>query len=341
MSASQPAGPAFVRQAPMQAPTMLAPPQQLPQQPPMQGPPMQAAPMQPQAPIIAIPRPQPPPYLASHTASRLGRPVEPWKDSLRQVMFLWGVLLLIVFVTPLATSDLKFHWHQIIDGAGTAKLPSLVIAAIGLLSAIVAPIPMPPAARGIIAAIFGLAGIVVPLALVALPPWQMLVTMGALLVLVPSLLLRSEYRDALLPRLLITLGALAFLMLFLLPERGTIPLVGLFKSLVDAPAAEKVVPGLVLGQLAVVLMSLLLGWLPSPATGGAKVWAWLLILWSLVAHLVTFFAGGHLLDHLKAAPNEVLVGWISDGGAGTLALGAAYLVLFGYGLASVIGKQLE
>jgi hypothetical protein len=304
---------------------------------------MQAAPMQPQAPIMAIPRPQPPPYLASHTASRLGRPIEPWKDSLRQVMFLWGVLLLIVFVIPLQTSELRFHWHQIIDSAGTAKLPSLLIAAIGLLSALVAPIPIQPAARGVIAAIFGLAGIVVPIALVGLPSWQMLVTMGAILVLVPSLLLRSEYRDALLPRLLVTVSALAYLMLFLVPDRGTIPLVGLFKMLGDVPGAQKFVPALVLGELAVVLMSLLLAWLPSPATGGAKVWAWILILWSLIAHLVSFLIGADLFDKIRAAPNDVLVGWITSGGSGpaAMAIGAAYLVLFGYGLASVIGKQLE
>jgi hypothetical protein len=348
--ASQPSTPAFARpqQPPMQA-TLLAPPPHQPMQPqpmmqtpmPMQAPPMQNAPMLPQAPIMAIPRPQPPPYLASHTASRLGRPVEPWRDSLRQVMFLWGVLLLIVFVTPLATApEMSFYWTLILHGEGTARLPPLLIISIGVLSAIVAPIPMQPAARGLIAALFGLAGIIVPIALVGVPPWQIVVSMAATLLLVPGLLLRSEYRDALLPRLLVTLGALAFLLLFLLPDHGTIPLVGLFKLAVDLPGARKLGPALVIAEVLVILLSLL-AWLPSPTTGGAKLWAWLLILWSLIAHAAQLIVGGGVIDKIKGTPNDALVAWIAGGGAGGVALGAAYLVLFGYGLASVLGKQLE
>lgn len=352
----QPAVPAFVRQ-PAQAATVFAPqPAATPPQPanlqpmmpqpmmpqPVQAPPMQQAPMQPATPpAMPIPRSQPPPYLASSTASRVGRPIEPWRDSLRQLMFLWGVALLAVFATPLATSPMMFSWDLIIDGEGTAKLPPLLLGAIGLLSAVVAAIPMQPAARGAIAAVLGLAGIIVPVALVGLPPWQQLLPAGAVLLLVPSLLVRAEYRDALLPRLLITIGVLASLVLYLLPTGDTIPLVGLFKLLVDAPGAQKVVPVLALAEFAIVLMALL-AWLPSPTTGGAKLWAWLLILWALVSHVALLAVAGGALDKIQGAPNAALVAWIAGTSSPAgLAIGAAYLVLIGYGVASVVGKQLE
>jgi hypothetical protein len=77
-------------------------------------------------------------------------------------------------------------------------------------------------------------------------------------------------------------------------------------------------------------------------TGGATVWAWLLILWALFTHVTLMLLAGNLVDTVKAAPNTAIVSWIA-GGASTsgVGLGSAYLVLVGFGLASVIGKQLE
>jgi hypothetical protein len=312
---------------PQMAATLVPPPPQQQVQPPR---------------VMPIPAAQPPPYLASHTASRIGRPIEPWKDSLRLMMFCWGVALLAVFATPLGTSPgMTFNWNQILDGAGTARLPPLMFAAVGLLSVIVAGIPMQPAARGLIAAVLGLAGIVVPIALVGVPAWQILISMIGTLVLVPSLLVRSEYRNAAVPRILVTLGALGILLPYLLPHDGAIPLVSLFKQLIDLPGSQKVLPALALGQITIVVMSLL-AWLPSPVTGGAMLWAWLLILWGLVIHMTMLVLAGNLAATVKAAPNEAIVSWIAGGASASgLALGAAYLVLVGYGLASVIGKQLE
>src|SRR5262249_12414173 len=158
-----PAGQGYARHPPTPMSPMA--PTLMPQQP-MQQQAMQAAPspapvlMQPQMPFsppmppsqpyaIPIPAAQPPPYLASQTASRAARPIEPWKDSLRLMMFLWGVALLAAFATPLATKpELAFNWTLVLHGEGTAKLPPLMLAAVGLLSVIVAGIPMQPAARG-------------------------------------------------------------------------------------------------------------------------------------------------------------------------------------------------
>ena len=41
-----------------------------------------------------------------------------------------------------------------------------------------------------------------------MPPWQTLVPMVGMLLLIPGLLVRSEYRDALLPRILVTIGVI-------------------------------------------------------------------------------------------------------------------------------------
>jgi hypothetical protein len=292
-------------------------------------------------PIMAIPAAQPPPYLASQTASRLIRPIEPWRDGLRAWMFLAGLGLLAAFATPLASSPARFNWTAILDGQGAARLPPLVLAAVGLLSIVFAIVPMPVAPRGLIATLLGVAGIGVPIAIAGLPPWLVLVPLGGMLVLVPGLLARDEYRDALIPRLVVTLGAGGVLLPFLLPQNDAIPLVSVFKHLIDLPGAQKVEPALTLGMITIVVMSLL-AWLPAPVTGGAKVWAWLLILWALIAHVILLvvhgvIAGG-LGGALTSAPNATLLGWVASGG-GTI--GSAYLVIIGYGLASVIGKQLE
>jgi hypothetical protein len=312
-------------------PTLVPPPPQPQPQPQLQSPPR-----------MPIPASQPPPYLASHTASRIGRPVDPWKDSLRLMMFFWGVALLAVFATPLRTTGgLVFNWNLILDGAGTARLPPLMFAAIGLLSVIVSGIPMQPAARGVIAAVLGLAGVVVPVALVGVPPWQSLVSMIGMLLLVPSLLVRSEYRGATVPRVLVTLGAIAILLPYLVPQNGAIPLVSLFKGLMDLPGSQKALPALALGLVTIVVMSLL-AWLPAPVTGGATLWAWLLILWALILHATVLLLAGNIGDTITGTPNAAIVSWIAGGTAPSgLALGSAYLVLVGYGLASVIGKQLE
>ena len=326
-------GPAYgarpVPPAAMQ-PTLVPPPAQQPTQ-------MAPAPTPAQPPIMRIPVPMPQAYIASD--ANVSRPLEPWRDSLRLMMLVWGVALLVAFATPLATKPaLVFSWNLVIDGAGTARLPPLMIAAVGLLSVIVAAIPMQSAARGLIATVLGLAGIAVPIALVGAPPWQALCSMIGALVLVPALLVREEYRYAALPRLLVTIGAVGILLPFLLPQGGAIPLVAVFKGLFDRPGLEKVQPALALALIVIVVMSLL-AWLPAPVSGGAKVWAWLVILWALIVHVTLLIVAGNLGDVVKASPNGALVPWITGGAA--FSLGSAYLALVGYGLATVVGKQLE
>ncbi|MBA3395607.1 MAG: hypothetical protein H0T89_23390 [Deltaproteobacteria bacterium] len=312
---------------------------------PLSAPMPQPAPIMP---VSAIPSASPP-YLASQTAARAGRPLEPWKDALRVLMFVWGGLLLAAFATPLSIDPLIFNWNIIADAEGTAKLPPLIMAAVGLLALVIAGIPMSPVPRGIMAALLGLAGILVPVLLGGVPPWQLLVPMVGMIVLIPNLLVRNEYRDAALPRILITVGVIAALVPYVIPQRGSMPLVELFKLAIEAPGAFKVIVLLQIALIVVLVLSLL-AWLPSPSSAGAKVFAWLLILWPVITHVVVLVLSGNLVDGFKASPYAAGMSWVAgaggmpggDGGISmSIGIGVAYAVLVGYGLATVIAKKLE
>lgn len=315
----------FGRAAPMQ-PTMVPQPLQ-----PVPLPVAQPAPQMPQP--MAIPAAMGHAYQTSPTATNVRRPIDPWRDSLRAMMFIWGFLLIAAFATPVALKpELAFLWTGLLDNLGTAQLPKLTIAAVGVLALVLAFVPMPTSARGVLATVLGLAGLAVPIALVGVPPWQVIVPLVGAMLLLPGLIIRSEYLAAILPRLLVTLGVAGVLINYLLPQHDTIPLVALFKALIEAPGSAKVGPALELGLIVIVVMALL-AWLPSPATGGAKLWAWLFILWPLVTHVVELVMKGGIADRITGSPNEALAAWI--------AMGPAYLVLIAYGLAAVLGKQLE
>jgi hypothetical protein len=282
-------------------------------------------------PIAPVPQ-----YMGGQTAARAGRPIEPWKDSLRLMMFVWGGVLLAAFAIPMTTDPMSFNWDTIINAPqAAAKLPPLIMAAAGLLAIVLAAIPMSPMPRGLIAALLGLAGILTPIILImadVMPPWQVLVQLVGGLALVPGLLVRQEYREAMLPRILVTVGAIAILVPYLVPERDAVPLVEIFKALIDAPGKAKV-PALLEIVHVVLVVVTLLAWLPSPSSAAAKIFAWALILWPALVHLVGIILEiDRFGDLISKAPNPALLAW---------APGAAYMVLVGYGLASVIGKQLE
>ena len=274
----------------------------------------------------------PPPYLASQTAARAGHPIEPWREALRLVMFIWGGLALLAFVTPTATNPMAFNWDAIIHGSGMAKLPPLIIAAVGLVSVVVAGIPMAAVPRGVLAAILGLSGIFVPAFIGGTPHWQEVLNIVAMLALVSGLLVRNEYTESLVARILVTIGVVGILLPLLLPDHGHVPLVEMFKGLMNAQGKDKLEPALELSLVVIAVMSLL-AWMPGPATGGAKVFAWLLILWpTLISTIVVLVVQGHIGDVIKDNPFRATMLW---------APAAAYFALVGYGLATVIGKQLE
>jgi hypothetical protein len=192
-------------------------------------------------------------------------------------------------------------------------------------------IPLMSLPRGILAAILGLAGLAVPIALAdKLPEWQELLQIGGVLVLVPGLLVRNEYVESMLARILVTVGVVCVLVPYLIPSGGEIPLVNIFKGLLDAPGQAKVQFILEIAKIALVVVSLL-AWMPGPATGGAKVFAWAIILFPVVQFVVALLLSSHFVDQIKDAPGTLVV-WVPA---------VVYSVFTGYGLATVFGKQLE
>jgi hypothetical protein len=76
----------------------------------------------------------------------------------------------------------------------------------------------------------------------------------------------------------------------------------------------------------------LLVWIPPPSGAGAKVIAWLWIVSLVIITYVDLLVGGHIADRIKATPNAVLMtGWVA----------AAWTAFIGYGLATILGKNLE
>jgi hypothetical protein len=151
------------------------------------------------------------------------------------------------------------------------------------------------------------------------------------LLLVPGLLVRHEYVESLLSRVLVTIGVVATLLPLLIPEGGQIPLVNIFKGLIEAPGEAKIYPILALVLIVLVVTSLL-AWMPGPATAGAKILAWALILYPVLVFVIALLLKLDAIGDIISKTPGALLAW---------APGVTYAVLSGYGLATVFGKQLE
>jgi hypothetical protein len=300
----------------------------------------------------AAPIPQ---YAGSTTPARAGRPIEPWKDALRLMMFLWGGALLVTFLFPVTLDPLVFNWDAIANAEGVKQmLRPLLIGGTGLLAIVFALMPLATPVRGLLALVLGLAGTVVPLLLNDLPAWPILTMTGGFILLIPGLLLRTAYRDSILPRLLVTVGVLLALAIWVVPRDGNMMVVQAFHSIVDsAHLEEKILAGAMLGYVLMLLLALLV-WLPAPATGGAKLLMWLFLVWpAFLFGLVLVVIGGERgsdLGSTLAQSPAILLSWIGGSSntpvshaalAGLMGIPTAFGVLIGYGGASTLGKSLE
>jgi hypothetical protein len=329
----------------MQA-TLAAPPPLSPMRPssPSQPPPYSAGPMpmrpsspsQP-PPIFGMPAngypANPAPAYAQRASMRMQAAVEPWRDTLKLVMIVWGLLVIAVLATPLTLDPLTFTWDALLHGQGTARIPFLVHAALGVLGVVCALLPMPAIARGTLALVLGLAAIFVPIGLSgSLPEWHFLVVMVSMLLIVPGLLLRAAYTDSIVPRILVTACVIAFVVPWVIPDASGIPLVNEIKALIDAPNKDTI---LVIARIVLVVLCLLV-WMPGPTSAGGTVFAWLLMLAiglgiSLVDTGIALGLSADPVAALTKTPAAQII-WI---------IPTACLAFVGYGLATVVGKQLE
>jgi hypothetical protein len=278
-------------------------------------------------------QPVPPSYQAGQRtgqASPAGRPVEPWRRALPLLMIIWGAATLVAFAAPVSIEPLHFAWQGLMEAPGALKIIALLPPAIGLLGVVLGVIPMAVLPRGVLATLIGASGIVVPVLIIgALPDWHALAAVIGVTLIVPGLVLRSRYVDSVFARLLVSIGVIAVLMPFVVPEHGEIPLIMMFKALIDGHMHGEQI--LLVAMVVFVLLHFIV-WVPGPSTAGSALFAW---GWMLAPLIVFGFAQSEHLDQLadlaKASP-AALIAWVPI---------STCIIFVGYGLASVFGKQLE
>jgi hypothetical protein len=162
--------------------------------------------------------------------------------------------------------------------------------------------------------------------------WKPLVLIIGTLGIVGGLLVRSQYRAAMIGRLLVTVGVICILLFYLVPEGGgKPPLVELFKAVGNVPGKAKV--GILLALLPFFLGVIsLIVWIPSPssAMGTPLAWAWIVL--PIFTSIVALAIAGNIGPTLKANLDEVI--WQP-------AAAMSWVALTGYGVAVVVGKNLE
>ena len=287
-----------------------------------------------------------PAYLASDSAKRELAPFEPWAGSLRALMIVLGLLVVATYAAPWVIPEegkMLFSWDALeeVKAASAGGLVLYLFAASGLLALLLGILPVSTTVRGVGAAVAGAA----PLLLLgfsggdAIPGagggdlgWRIYALVTGLFVAPIGLVLRSQYRGSMAARLLATVGALGILTAFLVPDHGKVPLFALIDmvSQADGGGAAALCALLALALFAVLA---LLAWLPSSTSGGATLWAWLIMLWApaLISVLV-----------LAASRFEPAVLLRAPGGTVYMALDLfAVSVLSAYGIATLLGKAHE
>ncbi len=273
-----------------------------------------------------------PPYLASESGRRASNPIEPWAETLKTLMLVFGVLLVACFVAPwrVEPGHTIFSWTIL----GTSGLPAsmkvlpILFAVTGVLAVVLGALPLATPVRAFSAAGIGLAPSIYS---VVDPPfvWQELVMLIGMITLVSGLLIRSQYTGAMLGRLLATIGAICVLLVLLIPVGGgDPPLIGAFKAL----GTNRTIPALILIVPGVLALVSLLVWLPGPGSAGTHILAWIWIVWPLVASIMTLVSGENIGAQLKSSLDRFLYVPMAA---------MSWAALVGYGIASAAGKQLE
>jgi hypothetical protein len=245
-------------------------------------------------------------------------------------MLVFGVLLVACFVAPwrVVPGATIFSWTVLgaAEGAREMVMP-VFFAATGVLAVVFGAIPLATLVRAFAAAGIGLAPVIYG---AVEPPfqWQELLGVIGSVTLISGLLVRSQYTGAIHGRIMTTIGAVCVLLPYLIPVGGQVPLVGAFKML----GTNQTVPALLMLIPALLALVSLLVWLPAPGHAGAHIIAWVLIVWPLIASILGLLSGEGIGARLKGDLVGVLYAPMAI---------MSWNALVGYGVASVVGKQLE
>ncbi len=276
---------------------------------------------------------QAPPYLASQTAARMDAPIEPWAGSLKILMMVFGFLLILCYVMPhRVTGETVFSWTNIGKQPNSVRIMTSMILGTGFLAAVAALLPLVTLGRGIGAAFLGLSPVVYGLVgRGKVAEWHEFVLILGILTLIPGLLVRAQYRSSIAGRLMTTIGVLCVLAVHLIPINDVVLIKGLFTQVGDAEGRFKIGAIVNLLPFFLAIVSLLV-WLPSTTSAGGTVLAWIWIMLTAVTLWTMWAIGSDPVEDLKAKMHVVL--WLP------IAM-TAWNVFVGYGVATVVGKQLE
>ncbi|HKE18026.1 MAG TPA: hypothetical protein VKB80_24285 [Kofleriaceae bacterium] len=255
-------------------------------------------------------------------------PYEPWQRALRAVCLVFGLALVAVFLAPRSTDPLVFGWAVLQGELSAATIAALAVAALGLLAAVLALLPVSTGARALVAALAGTGAEVAGIALWPHIEWRLVAYAAGVLLAAAGLLVRSQYRASMLGRLVTAAGALAVLSTYVVPVDGEVPLLSAAKALSGGGLQQIAVPILILAIALAALVALVVVWLPPTTSAAGSALAWLLLV------LPVAVLAAPILDQPAQLARDPAVAFHLLGVLATRALGA-------YGLASLAGKLLE
>ena len=161
------------------------------------------------------------------------------------------------------------------------KVHVIAVGAFGLLSVLFGALPVPVALRaigGILAgtgALFATLVITTKPNLVPFEGWRLYAFTAGVVMLPAGLLVRSQYKGAIVGRLFGTIGALALLAVLLVPVGGKLPMI----AAIDAGSAAKNTFSMLSSFFPLIFALLALGglltWLPKSTSMGGTFFAWL------------------------------------------------------------------
>lgn len=267
-----------------------------------------------------------------------------WDESLTTQLLVLGVLLIACFVAPWSVGSGKtgFAWSVLGNDAAPIahKLIPILLAATGVLAVLMGVFKMSPSTRALAAATIGLLPLVVQIASNKPFQWQLPAGVVGLLLVVSGLVIRARHTDHILGRILATVGALAVLAIYLVPENDVMAITMLIDAVSDVPGKGKILPivglsraGLVIGLLPLVLSVLaLVVWIPGPSRAGTHILSWVNIVWGMVVSLAALFLGTEIVAMLKGNLAGIIYLPLA---------GAAWMTLAAYGIAGVASAQIE
>jgi len=288
-----------------------------------------------------------PPYLASQTAARANKPIEPYNDTTKLVLLAFGAALLGFFLIPLSLSPFAVMPQAIGDLPGAMKLLPILIALGGVGGVLLAVMPMAPLARGGLAALLGAVPILLFSTVVIGFDWHTLVyPVGG--ILVPAgLLLRDKYPTDSLPRLFIFIGAGCIALPFFLPFHIVDLVLDILKSIIHPSVLIAMLGGFI--PLLLATLAVLLAVIPGQFKFGAKQLAWAWFTFPIAIMIAQLTVNGSILDVITHSPG-LLFSWSAiampsadptANASFALPLYTSFAAFATFGVCTLFGKQLE